>query len=118
MRILFDKNVPLQLRRHLSGHDVRRADKLGWDQLNNGALLAAAEDAGFDVMVTADQNIAYQQNLTKRKIGLVVLGAGNWPIVRNHLDQVAAAVDRATPNSYSFIEMPLPPKQPYRRDRL
>lgn len=113
MRILFDKNVAVPLRRFLVGHDVRRSDRLAWGQLKNGALLNAAEEAGFDVVVTADQNIAYQQNLTERKIALVVLGAGNWPIVRNHTAEIAAAVDVATPNSYVFIEMPLPPKPPY-----
>ncbi len=67
-------------------------------------------------MVTADQNIAYQQNLKDRKIALVVLGAGHWPIVRNHLFEIMAAVETAIANSYAFIAMPLPPKRKYLRD--
>jgi hypothetical protein len=115
VRILFDKNVALPLRRFLVGHSVGRSDRLAWGELKNGALLNAAEEAGFDVIVTADQNIAYQQNIKERKIALVVLGAGNWPIIRNHTAEIAAAVDAAKPNSFTFIEMPLPPKRPYVR---
>jgi hypothetical protein len=66
--------------------------------------------AGFDVIVTSDQNIRYQQNLTGRKLALVVLGSNIWPVVRDHQAAIAAKVHTATPGSYDFIEMPLPPK--------
>ena len=79
-------------------------------QLENGQLLAAGEQAGFDVMVTSDQNILYQQNLIGRKLALVVLGSNIWPIVMIHSAEIAAKVDEATPGSYQFIEMPLPSK--------
>ena len=83
MRILFDKNVPVGARRFLSGHEVRTFVEMQWHpQLENGELLKAGEAAGFDVMVTSDQNIVYQQNLTGRKLALVVLGSNIWPIVR------------------------------------
>jgi hypothetical protein len=80
-------------------------------QLENGELLRAAEVAGFDVMVTSDQNIRFQQNLTGRKLALVVLGSNIWPVVRNHGAAIAARLDAATPGSYEFIEMPLPPRR-------
>ena len=67
MRILFDHNVPDPLRRSLSKHHVQTAEHLGWQRLKNGLLLKAAEEADFDLMVTTDQNIKYQQNLTGRK---------------------------------------------------
>jgi hypothetical protein len=76
----------------------------------NGELLNAAEEAGFDLMVTADQNIRSQQNLTGRKLSLVVLGSNIWPIVQKHGEAIAAKVHAATPGSYDFIEMPLMPK--------
>lgn len=79
-------------------------------QLENGELLKAAEAAAFDVMVTSDQNIRYQQNLTGRSLALVALGSNIWPIVRSHGAAIATAVNRALPGSYHFIEMPLPPK--------
>jgi hypothetical protein len=80
-------------------------------QLENGELLKASEAAEFDVLVTADQNIEYQQNLAGRKLALVVLGSNIWPIVSDHGTAIAAAVDAAKPGSYAFIEMLLPPRR-------
>ena len=111
MRILFDKNVPVGVRGFLVGHEVRTVVETGWPpQLENGELLNAAEIAAFDVMVTADQNIRYQQNLAGRKLALVVLGSNIWPIVREHGAAIAGKADAAAPGSGAFIEMPLPPK--------
>ena len=111
MRILFDKNVPVGVRGFLAGHEVRTVVEMRWPpQLENGELLDAAEMAAFDVMVTADQNIRYQQNLAGRKLALVVLGSNIWPLVRGHGTAIAAKVVAATPGSYAFIEMPLPPR--------
>ena len=111
MRILFDKNVPVGVRRFLLKHEVRTVVEMGWpDQIENGELLTAAEQAGFDVMVTSDQNIRYQQNLTGRNLALVVLGSNIWPLVWEYGDAIAMCVDGAGQGSYDFIEMPLPPK--------
>ena len=113
MRILFDKNVPLGVRRFLPNHDVYTVVGMRWpEQLENGELLMMAEQAEFDVLVTSDQNIVYQQNLTGRKLALVVLGSNIWPVVRQHGASIAAKVDVATPGGYAFIEMPLPPRPP------
>ena len=112
MRIVFDKNVPVGVRRFLSEHRVRTFVEMQWHpQLENGELLTAAEAEGFDLMVTADQNIRYQQNLTGRKLALVVLGSNIWPIVRDHQAEISAAIDSATPGGYCFIEMPVPPRR-------
>jgi hypothetical protein len=111
LRILFDKNVPVGVRRLLTGHEVRTFGDTQWHpQLENGALLKAAEEAGFDVMITSDQNIKYQQNLSGRRLALVVLGSNIWPIVREHAVTIKAEADAAMPGSFAFIEMPLPPK--------
>ena len=115
MRIVFDKNVPVGVRHFLSKHDVRTFVEMQWHpQLENGELLKAAEASGFDVIVTSDQNIRYQQNLTDRRLALVVPGSNIWPVMRDHGAAIAAKVDAATPGSYEFIEMPLSPKR--RRD--
>jgi len=112
LRIVFDKNVPVGVRRFLSEHDVRTFEQTGWQpQLENGALLTEAEAAGFDLMITADQNIPYQHNLAGRKLALIVLGSNIWPVVRDHQSAIAAKAAAATPGSYFFIEMPLPPKR-------
>jgi hypothetical protein len=102
LRIVFDKNVPVGVRRFLSKHEVRTFVEIEWHpQLENGELLKAAETAGFDVKVTSDQNIRRQQNLMRRQLALV----------RDHGAAIAAKVDAAIPESYEFIEMPLPPKR-------
>lgn len=94
---------------------MRTCVELQWHpRLENGELLKAAEAAGFEVVVTSDQNIAYQQNLTGRKLALAVLGSNIWPVVRDHGAAIAAKVNTATRGGYDFIEMPLPPKR--RRD--
>ena len=75
----FDKNVPVPSRRSLTRHTVRTAAEEGWGTLGNGALIAQAEKAGFDVHLNCDQNLQYQQNLTRRRLSLVVLGSNIWP---------------------------------------
>jgi predicted nuclease of predicted toxin-antitoxin system len=111
LRILFDKNVPVGVRSFLTNHEVHTVVEMGWpEQLENGELLRMAEQAGFNVMVTSDQNIRYQQNLAGRQLALVVLGSNIWPVVRHHSAAIAAAVNEATPGRYSFMETPLPPK--------
>ena len=99
MKVLLDENLPHRLRSRLAQHEVFTVGYLGWNGLKNGALLAAAEADGFEVFVTGDRNLSYQQNLGSRRIGIVTLSAINWPIVRNYLQAIADAVDRAVPGS-------------------
>ena len=115
MRVLFDKNVPHGVRNFLNTHQVETVDDHGWATISNGELLQSAEAAGLDVVVTADQNIVYQQALAGRKISLVVLGSNIWPIVRSHAKAISEQVNAARPGSYAFIEMPPPPKPPKRQ---
>jgi hypothetical protein len=106
MLILFDHVTPRGIARALAGHTVATAKERGWDTLSNGDLLTAAERAGFDVIVTADKNMRYQQNLEGRRIALVILSTPQWPIVRLHLDKIAAAVTTAPSGSYIELELP------------
>jgi predicted nuclease of predicted toxin-antitoxin system len=105
--VLFDNNIPRGLARTLKAHTIIEARARNWHLLKNGELLQAAEAAAFDVLVTSDKGIKYQQNLTGRKIALVVLSQGRWKPVRQRLDVIAAAVDAATPGSYTEVELPL-----------
>ena len=100
MRILFDQGTPVPLRRWLAAHEVATAWQRGWAQLSNGDLLAAAEAAGFDLLVTTDQNLRYQQNLSARRIAILVLTVANWPALELHAAEVAAAVDAMPPGAY------------------
>ena len=82
MRVLFDNGTPRGIARVLPEHEVQEARNLGWDRLENGELLKTAEEAGFEVLLTSDKNLPYQQNLKGRKITVVVLGNSQWPVVR------------------------------------
>ena len=106
MRILFDHVTPSGVARFLRDHTVTKARELGWDTLANGDLLVAAERAGFDVVLTADRSMRYQQNLRGRRIALVVLSTPQWPIVRLHGEKIAAAVNAATPGSCTEVHLP------------
>jgi hypothetical protein len=105
--ILFDHGAPRGVARALQGHTIITARARGWERLSNGALLKVAEEAAVDLLFTADRRIRYQQNLAGRKIALVVLtGTTKWSRVRWHLERIAAAVNAATPGSYSEVEIP------------
>jgi predicted nuclease of predicted toxin-antitoxin system len=114
MRILLDEDTPRGVRRMLPGHDVRTAREMGWAGYANGRLLNAAESAGFEVLVTADQNFVFQQNLTGRKIAVVVLSTNIWPIIRTQRQAVQSAVASASPGTFSFanFDHPRPTRPP------
>ena len=99
MRILFDQGTPRPLRDHLAGHQVKTSRQMGWSELANGNLLAAAETA-FDVFITTDKNLRYQQNLRGRKLIILVLPLTDWKIIRLHVDVIVEAVASAKPGEY------------------
>jgi hypothetical protein len=101
MRILLDENTPRGVRRILASHDVRTAPEMGWAGVSNGQLLDEAEKAGFDALVTCDQNIVFQQNLVGRNIAVVVLSTNTWLTIRAQPQSVRRAVANASPGTYS-----------------
>ncbi len=92
--VLLDKNVPWGIRLHFVGHAVRTTEDEGWSGLENSDLLIAAEQAGFQIMLTADRRIRYQQNLAGRRFALGVLSNPAWPVVQAHIPDIRAAVGR------------------------
>ena len=116
MHVLFDHNVPSGIAAALKGHDVTLAVERGWERISNGDLLSQAELAGFDVMLTADKNIRYQQNLKKRRIAIVLLTNPTWRDVQPCLYRVVTGVNAATLGSYAEVEIPHSPKKPFARD--
>ena len=113
MRILFDHGTPRGLIRQLPEHTVTTAKAMGWEQLSNGALLKAAEDSGFELFLTTDQRIKYQQNLAGRKIAIVVLsGTTKWSQVRLHVERIASAVNDSKPCAYTETFIPFKPRKP------
>lgn len=94
------------MRRQLVGHTVDTVYELGWATLSNGVLLDKVEQAGYDVLITTDQNVRYQQNLAKRHIALVVLLSTSWPRIRTQVSTIQAIIDAATPGTYHEIPIP------------
>ena len=107
MKILFDQGVPAPLRKHLLGHEIATAFELGWNKLNNGELIKAAEKATFDVLITTDENLRYQQNLTKRTLSIIVLMTTSWPKIQTKLDSISAAFEAVQLASYTEIKLEL-----------
>jgi predicted nuclease of predicted toxin-antitoxin system len=117
MQILFDHGTPRQIARWLESHVVVEAKSKGWETFSNGALLDAAESAGFDLLVTTDKNMEYQQNLRNRKIAIVVLGVGRWRMIKPAIQLVVNAVASTKPGTVALVDIPLPPRKPSRTSR-
>ena len=108
MKIILDESVPQNLRLLIEGgHTVVTTWFQGWSGLKNGALLNAAEEAGFNLFITADQELSYQQNLTGREMALVVLSTNNWSLVKAHIAEILAAINAVTPGSFTEVAIPL-----------
>lgn len=105
MKILFDQGVPVPLRKHLEPEFVKTAYELGWSKFENGALLNEAELAGFDVFVTTDKNLKYQQNVPSRVISIVVLPTTNWPVLKQYTTLINQKVVETTAGSFVEIEL-------------
>ena len=104
MKVLLDENLPHLLRNNLGEHDVFTVRYKGWAGLKNGELLKTAEHEGFEVLVTGDQTLSYEQNLTGRSVAIVVLSSIDWHILKNHLPSIIAAVDSALPGTFQAVD--------------
>lgn len=105
MRVLFDQGVLAPLRDLLPGHEVSTAYECGWSTLKNGELLAALDAQGFQVFVTTDTNLKYQQNLASRLVAIVVLSTTSWPRIRESAEAIAVAVSAAGPSEYVEVSV-------------
>jgi hypothetical protein len=104
MRILLDECVPLQVRHALPDHEVTTVQRMGWSGLGNGDLLDAAEQSGFDLLVIADKNLRYQQNLSTRHIAILEHWTNHRPTFERHFGEIHAAVERIKQGEYSVLE--------------
>jgi hypothetical protein len=105
MRILFDQGTPVPLRQHLSGHLVDTAFERGWSTLRNGELLDVAEHERYDLLITTDQSLRYQQHLAARQLAIIVLLSTSWPRIQRRIEAIRAAVERVVPGGYEEIAM-------------
>jgi hypothetical protein len=106
MPVLFDQGTPIGIRDFLRGHNVKTATEQGWSTLLNGQLLGAAEEAGFDLLLTTDTSLPFQQNLEGRKLAVVILSKNRWKLIRRALPQIAAAVAATKRGRYAVVEIP------------
>jgi hypothetical protein len=105
MRILFDQGTPVPLRQHLTGHLVDTAFERGWSTLSNGEILDVAEHERYDLLITTDQNLRYQQQLAARQLAIIVLLSTSWPRIQRRIEAIQAAVERVVPGGYEEIAM-------------
>ena len=104
MRILLDQGAPKPIKRYLPSHVVQTAFEMGWSTLFNGELLNQAELGGFELLITTDQNLEYQQNLSGRRISIVVLSTTGWPIIEAKIANIVQAVQRVKTGSYEVVK--------------
>jgi len=106
VRILFDQGTPVPLRRSLTGHVVATAYELGWSTVTNGDLIRLAEQEGYELLITTDTNLRYQQNLRGRSIAILVLTTTSWPRIRQVAVEIQAVVDAITEGDYQELLIP------------
>ena len=100
MQVLFDQGTPVPLRRYLAPHVVVTVFEKGWSTLQNGELLRMAETEEFEVLVTTDQNLKYQQNLSERRIAIVVLMTTSWPRIKRKVTHVVTVINSVKSGDY------------------
>lgn len=105
MKVLVDECVPFKLVRQLLGHTFQTAQQMGWSGYKNGDLLAKAERE-FELFLTGDRNLEYQQNLKGRKIGIVLLSTNHWPTLKQHVPLLQTAIDSARAGEFTTVEIP------------
>jgi hypothetical protein len=106
MKILLDECVPVQVRGALAGHDVHTATAPDWSGLSNGELLNRAEQQGFDLVVVADRNMRYQQNMSSRNIAILELWTNHRPTLERHFDEIRSAVEEIGAGRYLELAPP------------
>ncbi len=105
MKVLLDECLPRFLRRALAGHSVQTVQDCGWRGIENGDLLSLAEEQ-FDVFITSDKNLRYQQNLSSRNIAIIELPTNRRVVVKVLVPKIIESLDKAFPQSYIQIELP------------
>ncbi|MCY4555849.1 MAG: hypothetical protein OXF79_05635 [Chloroflexi bacterium] len=93
MLTLLDHSVPQPLRAYLPAHTVHTAEQLGWDRLPDGEVITLAEEAGYELPITCDKGIRYQQNLVGRNLSVLVLMYNNWRLIRARVDAITASIN-------------------------
>jgi electron transfer flavoprotein alpha/beta subunit len=104
VKVLLDENLDHALRKLLGPHEVVTVTYMGWTGLQNGELLRAAEESGMDILLTGDQTLSYEQNLTGRRLAIVALSAIQLPILKENLNKIVAAIEAAVPGTFQAVD--------------
>jgi hypothetical protein len=104
MRVLFDQGTPVPLRRFLISHAVTTVYEKGWSRTRNGDSLRLADQEMFEVFLTTDQRLRYQQNLTNRQIAIVVLPTTSWLVIQKHTAKIAEVLNSIAPGDFIEID--------------
>jgi predicted nuclease of predicted toxin-antitoxin system len=107
MRVLLDEQLPRHLAREIAAHDISTVQQRGWAGLKNGELLRVAADAGFEVLVTADRNLQFQQNLSQSRLGITLLVAPSNALedLRPLVPNLLAAIPKSQPGRLLRVEL-------------
>ena len=103
MKILLDQGTPAPLRHYLQEHSVDSAFEMGWSNLRNGELLDRAEESGYELLITTDQQLRHQQNLASRRLSVLVLLSTSWPRIQSKVDVVREAIGEVQAGDYQEI---------------
>jgi predicted nuclease of predicted toxin-antitoxin system len=106
MKILLDECVPVQIRDALPGHEIHSATNPQWRGLSNGELIRLAEQQEFQLIVVADKNMRYQQNISSRTIAVLELWTNHRPTLERHFQYISAAVEQIQPGQYLELLAP------------
>jgi len=101
--VLFDQGTPAPLRHHLPGHEIQTAHELGWSELLNGDLIAAAEGR-FDVLITTDRQMKHRLSLAGRTLAVLVLPTTSWPRLQPSASEIAAAIAHVRPGEFTELD--------------
>ena len=104
MKVLLDENLDHALRTLLGTHEVFTVTYMGWAGLQNSSLLRAAEESGMAVLLTGDQTLSYEQNLTGRRLAIVALSVIQLPILKENLAKIISAIDAAAPGTFQAVD--------------
>ncbi len=103
MKIIIDECVPHIVKKELPDHDIKTVQEMGWSGVKNGELLKMAA-AEFDVFITSDKNLRFQQNLGELKLGIILLPGNQIPVIKALLPQIDEALNKTSPGSFMEIQ--------------
>ena len=109
MKILLDHNVPHGLRYLLADHDILTAEYLGWETLQNGELIRNAVQNGYEMLITCDQSIRFQQNLVRQPITVLTITTNDWDIIRTNISFIRRAIETAQLGENNLLHLRPPP---------